>query len=131
MGGLTESQIRGIETTERVASIFSLIGCSFIFITFLASPRFGRPINRLIFYASWGNMLCNVGTLISQAGINAGQDSALCQIQGFLIQLLVSISKSINPSEANEHQVRASRCNVEYVHGHQRLLDGFQKLQHG
>ncbi|MCJ1243120.1 hypothetical protein MMC30_000317 [Trapelia coarctata] len=87
--GLTDSQVHALETTERVASTFSLIGCSFIFVTFLASPRFGRPINRLIFYASWGNTLCNVGTLISLAGINAGQYSALCQSQGFLIQLFV------------------------------------------
>ncbi|MCJ1254764.1 hypothetical protein MMC24_002580 [Lignoscripta atroalba] len=75
-----------IETTERVASIFSLIGTTFIFFTFIISPALRKPINRLIFYASWGNTMYNVATLISQEGIKAGKNSPLCQIQGFLIQ---------------------------------------------
>ena len=81
------SQNNALEITERVCSVFSLVGCSFICLTFVASHEFRKPINRLAFYASWGNILCNVGTLISLAGIRAGQSSALCQVQGFLIQL--------------------------------------------
>lgn len=84
---LTASQRMSLETTERTASCFSLIGTTFIFVTFIYSPAFRRPINRLVFYASWGNTLCNIATLMSQSGIRAGKDSHLCQLQGFLIQL--------------------------------------------
>ncbi|KAL8749019.1 MAG: hypothetical protein Q9184_006970, partial [Pyrenodesmia sp. 2 TL-2023] len=80
-------QLRALETTERVASCFSVTGTVFIALTFTFSPSFRKPINRLIFYASWGNLLCNVATLMSQSGIRAGQNSGLCQFQGFLIQI--------------------------------------------
>ncbi|MCJ1310871.1 hypothetical protein MMC25_004539 [Agyrium rufum] len=89
MGGFTESQDRALVVTERVASVFSLLGCSFVFATFLLSSNFRRPINRLVFYATWGNCLCNIATLISQAGIHAGQNSVLCQFQGFFIQMFL------------------------------------------
>lgn len=86
---LTPKELDDLETTERVASCFSLIGTSFILFTFLYSPAFRKPVNRLIFYASWGNTLCNVATLISQSGVREGKDSHLCQFQGFLIQMFL------------------------------------------
>ncbi|KAL9136393.1 MAG: hypothetical protein Q9175_002410 [Cornicularia normoerica] len=51
---LSHKELHDLETTERVASCFSLIGTSFILFTFLYSPAFRKPVNRLIFYASWG-----------------------------------------------------------------------------
>lgn len=84
---LTPSQLKSLELTERIASAFSLVGTSFILFTFVYSPAFRKPINRIIFYASWGNTLCNVATLMSLSGIRAGPNSHLCQFQGFLIQL--------------------------------------------
>lgn len=84
--GLTVAQLRAIEVTERVTSILSLLGTSYIIVTFLAFPAFRKPINRLVFYASWGNIICNAGTLISRSGIEAGPGSALCQLQAFVIQ---------------------------------------------
>jgi len=86
---LAPAQLSALETTERVASCFSLLGIIFIFVTFVSSPNFRRPINRLVFYASWGNTLCNIGTLISELGVRAGTDSHLCQFQAFLIQMFV------------------------------------------
>lgn len=84
---LTAGQLHDLETTERIASCFSLLGASFIFFTFTYSSAFRRPVNRLIFYASWGNTLCNIATLMAQAGVRAGRDSHLCQFQSFLIQM--------------------------------------------
>lgn len=84
---LNESQLRSLETVERVASCFSLIGAIFIFITFVVSSNFRRPVNRLIFNASWGNTLGNIATLVSLSGPRAGQISHLCQFQAFLIQM--------------------------------------------
>ena len=78
--------------TERLNSILSLIGVFFILLTFLFSSAFNKPINRLIFFASWGNLGMIVAALISQEGPRAGQDSALCQWQAFLIQMYNSYS---------------------------------------
>lgn len=84
---LSSRQFGAIEVTERVASSFSILGTLFVISTYLASPDFHKPINRLIFYASWGNMIANVATLISRSGIRAGPDSALCQSQSFIVQM--------------------------------------------
>ena len=81
---LTQEYI--LVTSERVASVISVIGCFFVMFTFLWSSRFRKPVNRLIFYATWGNLICNVGTLISVNGMQVGYKSPLCQFQGFLIQ---------------------------------------------
>ncbi|KAL8799394.1 MAG: hypothetical protein Q9200_007552 [Gallowayella weberi] len=84
---LTASQLHALEITERIASAFSLLGASFIILTFVLSSDFRKPVNRLIFYASWGNLFANAATLISQSGVKGGQDSALCQFQAFIIQM--------------------------------------------
>jgi hypothetical protein len=77
--------LNAITIIERVGSVFSLLGCLFIIVTFLSSGDFRRPINRLVFYASFGNMLVNVGTLIARSNIHQ-ENSAGCQFQAFLIQ---------------------------------------------
>ncbi|RAH73693.1 putative cAMP receptor-like protein [Aspergillus aculeatinus CBS 121060] len=83
---LSRSQLQAISITERVCSAVSLLGTFIIVISFLSSPSFRKPINRLVFYASWGNMMANVATLMSQSGVRLGTASGLCQFQGFLIQ---------------------------------------------
>ncbi|KAI9817898.1 MAG: hypothetical protein M1827_001017 [Pycnora praestabilis] len=88
MGGLTEEQLYSIAVTERIVSFFSISGTLFIITTFLSSSMFDKAINRLVFYAAWGNLLANVATLISINGIDAGPHSALCQFQGFLVQII-------------------------------------------
>jgi hypothetical protein len=79
-------ELNDIQIAERVTSALSLIGCSFIIISFSSSSAFRKPINRLIFYASFGNILSTVATLISRRGVEAGQNSVLCQLQAFFIQ---------------------------------------------
>ncbi|OJJ95539.1 hypothetical protein ASPACDRAFT_1891777 [Aspergillus aculeatus ATCC 16872] len=83
---LSRSQLQAISITERVCSAVSLLGTFIIVISFLSSSSFRKPINRLVFYASWGNMMANVATLMSQSGVRLGTASSLCQFQGFLIQ---------------------------------------------
>ncbi len=72
---------------ERVVSVFSIIGIFFILITFYLLKSFNKPINRLVFYASFGNLGMNIACLISEAGLEAGPLSPLCQFQAFLIQM--------------------------------------------
>ncbi|KAK6351013.1 hypothetical protein TWF718_004190 [Orbilia javanica] len=83
---LTPSQIGTIEAVQRMSSVLSILGASFIIVTFLGSPRFHKPINRLAFYAAIANILCTVATSIARAGPAAGRGSALCNMQGLFIQ---------------------------------------------
>jgi hypothetical protein len=85
---LSLSQLNQISDIERACSVLSLVGSVFTIVTFCSSKKFHKPINRLVFYASWGNMLTNVGTLMSRAYISS-PNSVGCQLQGFLIQLYV------------------------------------------
>ncbi|KAH7049260.1 hypothetical protein B0J12DRAFT_754333, partial [Macrophomina phaseolina] len=80
-----------IESVARTTSAISLAGCLFILITFAFFPAFRKPINRLIVYASIGNVLTNVATVISVAAIPyySGASWALCRFQGFFIQMFM------------------------------------------
>ena len=84
--GLSHGQLEAISVIERVCSVFSLLGCVFIILTFCFSSSFHKPINRLVFYASFGNMMTNVGTLMSRTYLSS-PDSVGCQFQSFLIQM--------------------------------------------
>ncbi|KAJ9650317.1 hypothetical protein H2198_010372 [Neophaeococcomyces mojaviensis] len=83
---LTAAQLQGIVITERVASILSLFGAAFVIVTFALSDKFRKPVNQLVFYATFGNILTNIATLISVDSIESGQSSPVCQFQAFLIQ---------------------------------------------
>ena len=82
-------QLGAISITERVCSAVSLAASAIIVATFIGSKSFRRPINRLVLYASFGNIMANVGTMVSQSGIHYGHHSSLCQFQAFIIQWLV------------------------------------------
>lgn len=73
---------------ERTCSVFSLLGSVLVIGTFCASKAFHKPINRLVFYASFGNLMTNAATLMARSFI-ANPRSAGCQFQGFLIQMYV------------------------------------------
>ena len=83
---LTHEQLAAISAIERGCSVLSLLGCIFTILTFCFSAAFHKPINRLVFYASFGNMMTNVGTLMSRAYLS-DLNSAGCQMQAFLIQM--------------------------------------------
>ncbi|KAL6862316.1 G-protein coupled receptor [Trichoderma novae-zelandiae] len=87
-GGLDQSRLDTISNIERGCSVVSLIGCVFVIVTFCASSSFHKPINRLVFYASFGNMMTNVGTLMSRSFIYQPHSPG-CQLQGFLIQMFM------------------------------------------
>ncbi|RGP80485.1 hypothetical protein FLONG3_1413 [Fusarium longipes] len=85
---LDKHHLDALSVIERVCSVFSLLGSIFIIGTFLSSKAFHKPINRLVFYASFGNMMTNVGTLMSRSYINDSH-SVGCQFQAFLIQMFM------------------------------------------
>lgn len=88
MGSITQGQLDAISVIERACSVLSLLGCLFIIATFCSSASFHKPINRLVFYASFGNVFAVVGTLMSRSYMN-DLDSFGCQFQGGLIQLFM------------------------------------------
>ncbi|KAF1841632.1 family A G protein-coupled receptor-like protein [Cucurbitaria berberidis CBS 394.84] len=85
---LPAGKIMAIEVATRTTSVFSVLGSTFIITTFLWFPFFRKPINRLVFFATWGNILANVATLMSTSAIPKHRDmlSQLCEFQGVLIQ---------------------------------------------
>ncbi|KAL8802243.1 MAG: hypothetical protein Q9200_006658 [Gallowayella weberi] len=88
---LTPGQANALVATERIVSVFSIIGILFILISFYFLRSFNKPINRLVFYASFGNLGMNIACLISENGPNAGSTSSLCQFQAFLIQMFLGV----------------------------------------
>ena len=82
----TQSTLIAFSIVERVCSVFSLLGCVFIIGTFCMSKSFHKPINRLVFYASFGNLMTNVATLMARTYVG-DTNSAGCQFQAFLIQM--------------------------------------------
>ncbi|ETS80519.1 hypothetical protein PFICI_08048 [Pestalotiopsis fici W106-1] len=87
-GSLSLEQKIAINAIERAGSVLSIIGCIFIIFTFSVSKAFHKPINRLVFYASFGNMMTNIATLMARQFVDA-RDSAGCQFQAFLIQMFL------------------------------------------
>ncbi|PKY01827.1 family A G protein-coupled receptor-like protein [Aspergillus campestris IBT 28561] len=71
---------------ERTCSSISIAGSLIIILTFIGSTRFRKPINRLVFFAACGNVMCNVATLVSVSGLDSGSHSGLCQFQAFFLQ---------------------------------------------
>ena len=127
----SDNQTRAIEITERVGSVLSFLGAAFIITTFLSHKAFHKPINRLVFFAAWGNIMSNVATVISTSGIHLGGNSSLCQFQAFLIQWYIS-SRIPTPKESILTcvlQVYTRRCPVGLCHGVQCLLDILSKIR--
>lgn len=88
---LTPHQQWMMSITERTVASISILGILFIILTYLFSSSFSKPINRLVFYASWGNLGLCIVALISMSGPSTGQDSGLCQFQGFMAQLFLGV----------------------------------------
>ncbi|KAF8469750.1 hypothetical protein BDZ91DRAFT_781750 [Kalaharituber pfeilii] len=85
----TVRQLAILETTTRVGSVFSLLGAGFIILTFCVSQSFHKPINRLAFFAAFGNIMTNVATLISQDAVKAyhkDPHAPICKMQAMFIQ---------------------------------------------
>lgn len=102
--GLTEAQLLAITNIERACSVLSLVGCLFVIITFCFSDGFHKPINRLVFYATFGNMFTNVGTLMSRTYIES-PDSVGCQAQAFLIQMYCASRSPLRTVTTCKHTV--------------------------
>jgi hypothetical protein len=90
--GLTMHQLLVVEIVERLMSSISILASLFVLISYVCFSSLNqKSVNRLIFYATWGNLMSNIATLISVSGLKAGVHSPLCQVQGFFIQWYVRL----------------------------------------
>lgn len=84
---LTDEQSRQLAIVTRTASTLSALGVITIITTFCLSQHFRNPMHRLIFINAFYNAFDIMCTMISVSGPEGGDDSALCQFQGFLNQM--------------------------------------------
>src|ERR1700761_6942363 len=73
---LTMSQDRTLMVVERTMSTISMAATVFVLASFILFDELKRKtFNRLLFLASWGNILANVATIIGRSGVNSGISS--------------------------------------------------------
>lgn len=74
---------------QQVCSVLSLLGCLFIIATFCLCDAFRKPINRLVFYASFGNVMASICFIMVDSFVDSPRDPG-CQIQAFLLHTYVT-----------------------------------------
>ncbi|KAJ3494870.1 hypothetical protein NLG97_g3794 [Lecanicillium saksenae] len=110
---LTDDELRAVTAIERSCSVVSVLACLFTIITFCTSRRFHKPINRLVFYASFGNLMTSVATLMSR-DFTDDVLSPGCQVQGFLIQMFM-------PADALWTLAMATNVYLAFYRGYDTL----------
>ncbi|AEO70653.1 uncharacterized protein THITE_2036222, partial [Thermothielavioides terrestris NRRL 8126] len=86
---LTAAERETIEHIERLGAAISLFGVCLIFITYGVFKRVRTVPNTFIFFASIANVGASIACLIGYAGLAAGDSSALCQAQAFLLEMFM------------------------------------------
>ncbi|SPQ18475.1 5e9f199e-d259-43c8-855c-898ba664a14d [Thermothielavioides terrestris] len=86
---LTAAERDTIQHIERLGAAISLFGVCLIFLTYGAFKRVRTVPNTFIFFASIANVGASIACLIGYAGLAAGDSSALCQAQAFLLEMFM------------------------------------------
>ncbi|KAI9695156.1 MAG: hypothetical protein M1820_008862 [Bogoriella megaspora] len=114
-------QVVAIEAIERSMSVASLAGALSIISAFAAFPSLRKPINRLIFYATFGNLLTNVATMVSMSGIRPNELTSLCEFQAIFIQWFM-------PADALWTSAMAINVYLTFFRGYTpSMLHGLEK----
>lgn len=129
---ITDEQRKILEIVARTASTLSALGVITIITVFSLARHFRNPMHRLIFINAFYNALDVVCTMISISGPAAGNDSALCQFQGFLNQMCVPIRRTIlqRVLTTTGQQVSSRRCILDACHGCQCLSHCFPSIRY-
>ena len=98
---LTIAERNTIQHIERFGASISLVGVCLIFIAYGLFKRVRTVPNTFIFFASIANVGASIACLIGYAGIMTGDSTALCQVQGFLLEMLVLLAVFGRESQAN------------------------------
>ncbi|EAQ92981.1 hypothetical protein CHGG_01216 [Chaetomium globosum CBS 148.51] len=89
---LTDEERATLQHVERLGAALSLVGVCLIFITYGFFPRVRTVPNTFIFFASIANVGASIACLIGYSGILAGDSSALCQGQAFLLEIVIYVA---------------------------------------
>jgi hypothetical protein len=84
---LTAKERDTIQHIERLGASISLICVCLIFVAYGLFKRVRTVPNTFIFFASIANVGASIACLIGYTGILAGEESALCQTQAFLLEM--------------------------------------------
>ncbi|WAO93449.1 Hypothetical protein NCS54_01099700 [Fusarium falciforme] len=85
----TPNQAHTLALLERIGGCLSLIAVFFIFIAYGLMSRLRNPRNTFIVMASIANLGASIACIIARDGLAAGQDSALCKAQAFMLQMFI------------------------------------------
>ncbi|KAK0748405.1 hypothetical protein B0T21DRAFT_398516 [Apiosordaria backusii] len=86
---LTAAERDTIQHVERFGASLSLVGVFFIFWAYWMFKRVRTVPNTFILFASIANVGASIACLIGYAGILAGDDSGLCRVQAFLLEMFM------------------------------------------
>ena len=108
-GALTANDIRLMSIIHQVCSALSLLGCLFIILSFCFCRAFHKAINRLVFYASFGNIMASVGFIMADKFLDS-PNGAGCQTQAFLLHRYVKVpyAPEVNRFSTDSLQLCAS-----------------------
>src|SRR5690242_12223973 len=115
MAPITYAHLFALEVVTRMSSVASLLGSVFIVATFLCFKPFRTSKTRLIFYATWANIITNVATLISTSALPRDSDhvAPLCEVQAFLLQwFMLADSFWVRAPSDLEAMTDFSRCSA-------------------
>ncbi|UPK95730.1 hypothetical protein LCI18_006665 [Fusarium solani-melongenae] len=84
----TPSQAHALALVERIEGCLSLVAVLLVFIAYGLMARLRNPRNTFIVMASIANLGSSIACIIARDGLAAGEDSALCKAQAFLLQML-------------------------------------------
>ncbi|KAK3323344.1 hypothetical protein B0T19DRAFT_442841 [Cercophora scortea] len=84
-----DKQVRTLVILERLGGSLSLFSVIAIFFAYSLFPRLRSLPNTFIVFASIANAGASIASLIAYDGVALGQESSLCQAQGFLFQMFV------------------------------------------
>ncbi|KAK3318095.1 hypothetical protein B0H66DRAFT_602697 [Apodospora peruviana] len=84
-----DDQVRTLVILERVGGSLSLVSVILVFIAYGLFDRVRTLPNTFIVFASVANVGASIASLIAYDGVWFGQESSLCQAQGFLFQMMV------------------------------------------
>ncbi|KAK3688672.1 G-protein coupled receptor [Podospora appendiculata] len=84
-----DNQVRTLVILERLGGSLSLFSVISIFFAYGLFPRLRSLPNTFIVFASIANAGASIASLIAYDGVALGQESSLCQAQGFLFQMFV------------------------------------------
>jgi hypothetical protein len=91
----TDDQIRTLVILERVGGSLSLFSVTLIFIAYGLFERLRTVPNTFIVFASIANAGASIASIISYSGVYEGQESSLCQAQGFLFEMYDPLSRCL------------------------------------